>query len=114
MLFLTSLMISSTYYWKNRNRSALGILICSAIGFLLLLLVPWNRFVPGFVLYQRYSPFFLIRHAREIFSAVPRSGFLGNSTIVFSSYERSGSNSVRVAKYLRTRRKCVGHLSPTA
>jgi hypothetical protein len=33
ILFLTSLMISSTYYWKNRNRSALGILICSAIGF---------------------------------------------------------------------------------
>lgn len=67
MMFLTSLMISSTYYWKNRNRSALGILICSAIGFLLLLVVPWNKFVPGFVLYQRYSPFFLIRHAPEIF-----------------------------------------------
>lgn len=67
MLFLTSLMISATYYWKNRNRSTLGILICSAVGFLLVLLVPWNRFVPGFVLYQRYSPFFLIRHAPEIF-----------------------------------------------
>ena len=67
MLFLTSLMISATYYWKNRNRSALGILICSAVGFLLVLLVPWNRFVPGFVLYQRYSPFFLIRHSPEIF-----------------------------------------------
>lgn len=67
MMFLTSLMISSTYYWKNRNRSALGILICSAIGFLLLLVVPWNKFVPGFVLYQRYSPFFLIRHAPQIF-----------------------------------------------
>ena len=67
MLFLTSFMISSTYYWKNRNRSALGILICSAVGFLLVLFVPWNRFVPGFVLYQRYSPFFLVRHAPEIF-----------------------------------------------
>ena len=67
MLFLTSLMISSANYWNNRNRSALGILICSAVGFLLVLLVPWNRFVPGFVLYQRYSPFFLIRHAPEIF-----------------------------------------------
>ena len=67
MLFLTSLMISGTYYWKNRNRSALGVLICSAVGFLLVLLVPWNRFVPGFVLYQRYSPFFLIRHAPQIF-----------------------------------------------
>jgi hypothetical protein len=67
MLFLTSLMISSTYYWKNRNRTALGIPICSAVGFLLVLLMPWNRFLPGFVLYQRYSPFFLIRHAPEIF-----------------------------------------------
>ena len=67
MLFLTSLMISTTYYWKTRNRSALGILICSTVGFLLVLLVPWNRFVPGFVLYQQYSPFFLIRHAPQIF-----------------------------------------------
>ena len=67
MLFLTSLMIGSAYSWNNRNRSALGILICSAVGFLLVLLVPWNRFVSGFVLYQRYSPFFLIRHAPQIF-----------------------------------------------
>jgi hypothetical protein len=66
MLFLTSLMISSTYYWNNRNRSALGILICSAVGFLLVLFVPWNRFVAGFVRYQRYSPFFLVRHAPQI------------------------------------------------
>ena len=67
MLFLTSLLISSVNYWNNRNRSALGILICSAVGFLFVLLVPWNRFVSGFVLYQRYSPFFLIRHAPQIF-----------------------------------------------
>jgi len=67
MLFLTSLMISSAYYWNNRNcRVALGMPICSAIGFLLLLLVPWNKFLPGFVLYQRYSPFFLVRHAPQI------------------------------------------------
>ena len=67
MLFLTSLMIGTAYYCNNRNRSALGIPICSALGFLLVLLVPWNRFLPGFVLYQRYSPFFLVRHAPEIF-----------------------------------------------
>jgi hypothetical protein len=67
MLFLTSLLISSVNYWNTRNRSALGILICSAVGFLLVLLAPWNRFVSGFVLYQRYSPFFLIRHAPQIF-----------------------------------------------
>jgi lipopolysaccharide export LptBFGC system permease protein LptF len=77
MLFLTSLMISATYYWKNRNRSTLGILICSAVGFFLVLLVPWNRFVPGFVLYQRYSPFFLIRHAPEIFLLCLVAALLG-------------------------------------
>jgi len=77
MVFLTSLMISSTYYWKNRSRSALGILICSAVGFLLVLFVPWNRFVPGFVLYQRYSPFFLIRHAPEIFLLCLVAALLG-------------------------------------
>lgn len=66
MVFLTSLMISGAYYWKNRNRSALGVLICSAVGFLLVLFVPWNRFLAGFVLYQRYSPFFLVRHVSEI------------------------------------------------
>jgi len=68
MLFLSSLMISGAYCWNNRNcRAALGMPICSGIGFLLVLLVPWNRFLPGFVLYQRYSPFFVVRHASEIF-----------------------------------------------
>src|SRR4029077_3964712 len=66
MFFLTSLMIGSAYCWNNRNRTALGIPICSAVGFLFVLLVPWNRFHPGFVLYQRYSPFFLVRHVPEI------------------------------------------------
>jgi hypothetical protein len=66
MLFLTSFMISSAYCWNNRNYRALGMPICSAIGFLLVLLVPWNRLLPGFVLYQRYSPFFLLRHRSEV------------------------------------------------
>jgi hypothetical protein len=84
MLFLTSLMISSAYCWNTRNYRALGMPICSAIGFLLVLLVPWNRFLPGFVLYQRYSPFFLIRHASQvsvlalvaILAGIPLSYFL--------------------------------------
>jgi hypothetical protein len=33
MLFLTSLMISGAYCWKTRNYSALGMPICSALGF---------------------------------------------------------------------------------
>ena len=84
MLFLTSLMISSAYCWINRNRRALGMPICSALGFLLLLLVGWNRLLPGFVLYQRYSPFFLVRHASHvsvlalvaILAGIPLSYFL--------------------------------------
>ncbi len=67
MLFLTSLMISSAYCWNTRNYRALGMPICSAVGFLLLLFVPWNRLLPGFVLYRHYSPFFLVRHAPQIF-----------------------------------------------
>jgi len=85
MLFLTSLMISSAYCWNTRNYRALGMPIYSAIGFLLVLLVPWNRFLPGFVLCQRYSPFFLIRHAPEIsilalvtsLAGIPISYFVG-------------------------------------
>jgi hypothetical protein len=84
MLFLTSLMISSAYCWNTRNYRALGMPICSAVGFLLVLLVPWNRFLAGFVLYQRYSPFFVIRHSSQLFllavlamlAAVPLSYFL--------------------------------------
>jgi hypothetical protein len=84
MLFLTSLMISSAYCWNTRNYKAMGMPICSAIGFLLLLLVPWSRLLPGFVLYQRYSPFFLVRHASQvsvlalvaILAGIPLSYFL--------------------------------------
>ena len=77
MLFLTSLMISSAYCWNTRNYRALGMPICSAIGFLLVLLLPWNRFVAGFVLYQRYSPFFLIRNAPQIFLLCVVAAVLG-------------------------------------
>ena len=87
MLFLTSLMIGSAYCWNTRNYRALGMPICSAIGFLLVLLVPWNRFLPGFVLYQRYSPFFLVRHAPQLFllavlamlAGIPLSYFLART-----------------------------------
>jgi hypothetical protein len=34
---------------------------------LLVLLVPWHRYLPGFVLYQSYSPFLLIKYAPQIF-----------------------------------------------
>lgn len=88
MLFLTSLMISSAYCWKTRNYSALGMPICSGLGFLLVLLLPWNRLLPGFGLYQHYSPFFLIRHVSQIsvlaliavLAGIPLSYFLSRAT----------------------------------
>ena len=82
MLFLTSLMISSAYCWKIRNYTALGMPICSGLGFLLMLLLPWNRLLPGFGLYQHYSPFFLIRHVSQI-SVLADSGPRRNSTVLF-------------------------------
>jgi hypothetical protein len=64
--FLTSLIFSSAYWWNTRSYSALGMLVCSVLGLLLLLLVPWHRYLPGFALYQSYSPFLLVRHAAPI------------------------------------------------
>jgi hypothetical protein len=64
---LTSLGLSGAYWWRTRAYSALGMLICSAISLSLVLLVPWHRYLPGFALYQSYSPFFLIRYAPQIF-----------------------------------------------
>jgi hypothetical protein len=64
---LASLSVSGAYWWRTRACKALGMLICSAVGLLLVLLVPWDRYVPGFVLYQSYSPFLLIKYAPQIF-----------------------------------------------
>jgi hypothetical protein len=66
VLLLVSLIVSSVYCWNTRRYSELGMPVCSALGLLLLFLVPWERYLPGFALYQSYSPFFLIRHAPRI------------------------------------------------
>jgi hypothetical protein len=85
-------MIGGAYCWNNRNCSvALGIPICSAIGFLLVLLVPWNRFLPGFVLYQRYSPFFLVRHTPQFFSLAVLAMLTGIPLWYFLARRRSNS-----------------------
>ena len=81
---LASLILSSAYWWNTRCSSAMGMLTCSAVGLSLVLLVPWNRYLPGFVLYQSYSPFFLVRCAPQIFffgllaalAGIPLSYFL--------------------------------------
>ena len=64
---LTSLGVSGAYWWLTRACNALGMLICSGVGLLLVLIVPWHRYLPGFALYQSYSPFLLMRYAPQIF-----------------------------------------------
>jgi hypothetical protein len=64
---LTSVGLSGAYWWRTRACDALGMLICSAIGLSLVLLVPWKKYLPGFALYQSYSPFLSIRYAPQIF-----------------------------------------------
>jgi hypothetical protein len=63
--FLASLIVSA-YWWNTRTYSAFGMLVCSGLGLLLLLLVPWHRYLAGFAMYQSYSPFLLIRYAPYI------------------------------------------------
>src|SRR5258708_2871912 len=55
VVFLTFLGLSGAWWWRTRIYSALGMLICSTVGLLLVLLLPWDRYLPGFALYQSYS-----------------------------------------------------------
>jgi hypothetical protein len=66
LALLASLIASSAYCWKTGRYSALGMPISSALGLVLLFRLPWERYLPGFALYQGYSPFFLIRYAPQI------------------------------------------------
>jgi hypothetical protein len=66
VLLLTSLVVSSVYCWNTRRYNELGMPVCCALGLLLLFVVPWEKYLPGFALYQSYSPFFLIRHAPQV------------------------------------------------
>jgi len=83
LTLLMSLMVSSAFWWNTRRYNALGMLVCSALGLLLVLLVPWNRYLPGFALYQSYSRFFLVRHAAPIFFVSLAATLLGITVSYF-------------------------------
>jgi hypothetical protein len=85
---LISLGLSGGYWWRTRAYSALSMLICSAIGLLLVLLLPWDRYLPGFALYQSYSPFPLIRYAPQIFSLILVVALIGIPLSYFLSRSR--------------------------
>jgi hypothetical protein len=74
---LISLILSSVYWWNTRRDSALGMVICSALALSLVLLVPWDTYLPGFALYQSYSPFLLVRYAPQIFFVSLVAALLG-------------------------------------
>jgi len=77
VVFLTFLGLSGAWWWRTRIYSALGMLICSTVGLLLVLLLPWHRYLPGFALYQSYSPFLLIRYAPQMFFLILVAALLG-------------------------------------
>jgi len=70
VLFLAFLGLGGAWWFRRRTYSALGMLICSVVGLFLVLLLPWPRYLPGFALYQSYSPFLLIRYAPQIFFVI--------------------------------------------
>jgi hypothetical protein len=84
LALLASLIVGSAYCWKTGRYSSLGMPIFSALGLVLLFRLPWDRFLPGFALYQSYSPFLLVRYAPQIavlgllatLVAIPVSHFL--------------------------------------
>jgi hypothetical protein len=77
VVFLVFLGVNGAWWWRTRLFNALGMLICSAIGLSLVLLLPWDRYLPGFALYQSYSPFLLIRYAPQIFFLILNAALLG-------------------------------------
>jgi hypothetical protein len=77
VIFLASLGVSGGWWWRTRTYNALGMLICSTVGLLLLVLLPWDRYLPGFALYQSSSPFILIRYAPQIFFLILVASLVG-------------------------------------
>jgi hypothetical protein len=77
VVFLASLGIGGAWWWRTRTYDALVMLSCSTVGLLLVLLLPWYRYLPGFALYQSYSPFILIRYAPQIFFLILVGALLG-------------------------------------
>ena len=88
VVFLVFLGLSGAWWWRARLYNALGVLICSAVGLLLVLFLPWDRYLPGFALYQSYSPFFLIRYASQIFTLLLVVALLGIPLLYFLSRSR--------------------------
>lgn len=77
VVFLAFVGLSGAWWWRTQTYHALGTLICSIAGLLLVLLLPWPRYLPGFALYQSYSPFLLIRYAPQIFFLILVAALVG-------------------------------------
>lgn len=83
VVFLASIALSGAWWLRTRAYNALGMLICSTIGLLLVLLLPWDRYLPGFALYQSYSPFLLMRYAPQVFFLILVATLVGIPLLYF-------------------------------
>ena len=83
VVFLASIGLSGAWWLRTRVYNALGMLICSTFGLLLVLLLPWDRYLPGFALYQSYSPFLLIRYAPQVFFLILVATLVGIPLLYF-------------------------------
>jgi hypothetical protein len=81
--------VSGAFWWRARTCGALAMLICSTVALLLVLLTPWNRYLPGFGLYQSYSPFLFIRYAPQIFFISLVAALLGIPLSYFLSQRKA-------------------------
>ena len=77
VIFLVFVGVAGAWWWRTRLYNALSMLSCSVVGLVLVLLLPWDRYLPGFALYQSYSPFLLIRYAPQIFFLILVAALLG-------------------------------------
>jgi len=66
---LTSLGLSGAYWWRTRVGSALSMLICSAVGLLLVFLPPWNRYFRALLFTRAIRPSFLSDMRLRFFSS---------------------------------------------
>ena len=65
MLLFISLILTGMYCWINKRPRAIGMPILSLLVLVLLLVLPFDKILPGFAIYNG-DPSFLVRYAPQI------------------------------------------------
>jgi len=107
---LMSLMVSSAFWWNTRRYNEVGMLICSALTLLLLLLVPCNRYLPGLCSLPELFAFLSSQKCGSNFFPQPCRDSFGDSRVVPSSAMATGSLITRckhMSAVFARRRVCL-------